>query len=133
LQQQKQFVMQEIGLLILLSAKTPTRLCCATWTEMMGKINPRRNLNHLRNMRNFTMVRKKTWIILEEIKQSKNRRYQPESTQNYIRPVRLAYKPYFFSQRTVFFSHNKAVNSTFSHGLSAKRTGHLKKHERYPN
>ena len=32
--------------------------------------------------------------------------------------------PYFFSQRTVFFSHNKAANSTFSHGLSAKRTGH---------
>ena len=29
-------------------------------------------------------------------------------------PVRLAYKPYFFSQRAVFFSHNKLVNSTFS-------------------
>ena len=41
-----------------------------------------------------------------------------------IRPVHLAYKPYFFSQRTVFFSHNKSANSTFSHGLSAKRTGH---------
>jgi len=36
-------------------------------------------------------------------------------------PVRLAYKPYFFSQRTVFFSHNKSANSTFSHDLSAKR------------
>ena len=42
-----------------------------------------------------------------------------------FRPVYLAYKPYFFSQRTVFFSHNKSTNSTFSHGLSAKRTGHL--------
>ena len=42
----------------------------------------------------------------------------------YHRPIRLAYKPYFFSQRTVFFSHNKSANSTFSHGLSAKRTGH---------
>ena len=40
-------------------------------------------------------------------------------------PVRLAYKPYFFSQRTVFFSHNKSVNNTFSHDLSAKRTGPL--------
>jgi len=39
--------------------------------------------------------------------------------------LRLAYKPYFFSQRTVFFSHNKSANSTFSHGLSAKRTGHF--------
>ena len=34
--------------------------------------------------------------------------------------VRLAYKPYFFSQRTVFFSHNKSTNGTFSHGLLAK-------------
>ena len=41
----------------------------------------------------------------------------------YARPVRLAYKPYFFSQRTVFFSQNKSANSTFSHGLSAKRIG----------
>jgi len=24
----------------------------------------------------------------------------------------------------VFFSHNKSMNSTFSHGFSAKRTGH---------
>jgi len=40
------------------------------------------------------------------------------------RLIRLAYNPYFFGQRTVFFSHNKSVNSTFSHGLSAKRTGH---------
>ena len=34
----------------------------------------------------------------------------------------LAYKPYFFNQRTVFFSHNKSTNSTFSHDLSAKQT-----------
>jgi len=38
-------------------------------------------------------------------------------------PDRLIYKPYFFSQRTVFFSRNKSVNSIFSHGLSAKGTG----------
>ena len=38
-------------------------------------------------------------------------------------PVCLIYKPYFFNQRTIFFSHNKLVNSTFSHGLSAKRIG----------
>ena len=31
-----------------------------------------------------------------------------------------AYKPYFSSQRTIFFSHNKSANSIFSHGLSAK-------------
>jgi hypothetical protein len=37
-------------------------------------------------------------------------------------PVRLSYKPYFFSERTMFFSHNKSANSTFSHGLSVKRT-----------
>ena len=37
-----------------------------------------------------------------------------------FRPIRLAYKPYFFSQRIIFFSHNKLANSTFSHGLSAK-------------
>ena len=42
-----------------------------------------------------------------------------------LSPVHLAYKPYFFSQRTVFFSHNKSANSAFSHGLSAKRTGHV--------
>ena len=42
-----------------------------------------------------------------------------------VRPARLAYKPYFFSQLTVFFSHNKSANNTFSHGLSAKRTGQL--------
>jgi len=40
-------------------------------------------------------------------------------------PVRLVYKPYFFSQRTIFFSHNKLANSTFSHSLSAKQTGHI--------
>ena len=39
-----------------------------------------------------------------------------------IRRVRLAYKPYFFSQRIVFFFHIKLVNSTFSHVLSAKQT-----------
>ena len=39
--------------------------------------------------------------------------------------VRLAYKLYFFSQRTIFFSHNKSANSTFSHDLSAKRTGQI--------
>ena len=37
-------------------------------------------------------------------------------------PVRLSYKLYFFSQRIVFFSHNKSVNGTFNHGLSAKQT-----------
>jgi len=41
------------------------------------------------------------------------------------RGVRSAYKPYFFSQRTIFLFHNKSANSTFSHGLSAKRTGLL--------
>ena len=40
------------------------------------------------------------------------------------RPVRLAYKQYFFSQRTIFFSHNKSTNNTFRHDLSAERTGH---------
>ena len=39
------------------------------------------------------------------------------------RPVRLAYKLYFLSERTIFFSHNKSTNSTFSHSLSVKRTG----------
>ena len=37
------------------------------------------------------------------------------------RSIRLAYKPYFFSKRTVFFSHTKSANSTFSHGLLAKQ------------
>jgi hypothetical protein len=38
-----------------------------------------------------------------------------------------------FSARTVFFSHNKSANSTFSHDFSAKRTGpnHVSKHELY--
>jgi len=38
-------------------------------------------------------------------------------------PIRLSYEPYFFSERTVFFSHNKSENNTFQHGLSTKRTG----------
>ena len=42
------------------------------------------------------------------------------------RPVRLAYKLYFFSQRIIFFSHNKSANNIFSYGLSAKRTAHCK-------
>jgi len=33
----------------------------------------------------------------------------------------LAYKPYFFSQQIIFFSHTKSANSTFSHDLSAKQ------------
>jgi len=36
--------------------------------------------------------------------------------------VRSVYKPYYFNQRTIFFYHNKSVNSTFNRGLSAKRT-----------
>jgi hypothetical protein len=38
-------------------------------------------------------------------------------------PVRLTYQPYFFSEGTVFFSHNKSANNTFQPGFSAKRTG----------
>ena len=34
----------------------------------------------------------------------------------------LTYKPYFFSQRIIFFSHAKSINNTFSHGLSVKQT-----------
>jgi hypothetical protein len=30
-----------------------------------------------------------------------------------------------FSAGTVFFSHNKLANSTFSHDFSAKRTGYI--------
>jgi hypothetical protein len=41
---------------------------------------------------------------------------------SYVGPVRLSYKPYFFNERTLFFSHNKSANNTCSHGLSAKRT-----------
>jgi len=37
--------------------------------------------------------------------------YQP------VRLVVLAYKSWLISQRTVFFSHTKPANSTFSHGL----------------
>ena len=32
-----------------------------------------------------------------------------------------AYKPYFFSQRSIFFFHTKSANNTFSHGLLAKQ------------
>ena len=39
-----------------------------------------------------------------------------------IRHIRFAYKPYFFRQRTIFFSPNKSANGIFSHDLSAKRT-----------
>jgi hypothetical protein len=38
-------------------------------------------------------------------------------------PIHLAYNPYFFGEQTVFFPRNKLANSTFSHGLSTKRTG----------
>jgi len=44
-----------------------------------------------------------------------------------MRHVCLAYKSYFFSQQTVFFSHNKSANSIFNHVLSAKRTGQWKR------
>ena len=37
-------------------------------------------------------------------------------------PVRLSYESYYFSERTVFFSHDKSANNTFRHGFSAKRT-----------
>jgi hypothetical protein len=39
-----------------------------------------------------------------------------------IRPIRLSYKSYFFSQRTLFFSRNKSTNSIFNHDFSAKWT-----------
>ena len=41
---------------------------------------------------------------------------------NDYRSVRLVYKSYFFNQGTIFFSHNKSTNNTFSYDLSAKRT-----------
>ena len=34
----------------------------------------------------------------------------------------MSYEPYYFSERTVFFSHNKSINSAFSHGFLAKRS-----------
>jgi hypothetical protein len=47
--------------------------------------------------------------------------FQSVSMSNdYIGPVRLSYKPYFFNQRTIFFSHNKSANNTFSHDFSTK-------------
>jgi hypothetical protein len=39
------------------------------------------------------------------------------------RLVRLSLSTKSSSHSVVFFSHNKLANSTFSHGLSAKRTG----------
>jgi len=60
------------------------------------------------------------WLL--HLKDSRSEHSGQQVFQPYFRPVRLAYNPYFFSQRTVFFSHNKSANGTFSHGLSAKRT-----------
>ena len=45
-----------------------------------------------------------------------------------IHTVRLTDKLYFFNQRIIFFFYNKLANSTFNHGLSAKRTGLLEEH-----
>ena len=42
---------------------------------------------------------------------------------NIYGPVRLSYEPYYFSERTMFFTYNKSANNTFSHDFSAKRTG----------
>jgi len=39
--------------------------------------------------------------------------------------VHLTYQPYFFSEETMFFSHNKLANSTFQCDFSAKRTGFM--------
>jgi len=36
--------------------------------------------------------------------------------------IHLSYETYYFNERTVFFSHSKLANSTFSHDLLAKRT-----------
>ena len=44
----------------------------------------------------------------------------------------LTYKPYFFSQRTLFFSHTKSANSTFSHDLSVKQAKTNKTNVRAP-
>ena len=68
------------------------------------------------------------WIYHQHCDEWKGRRnnlsiMEPPTVSTDRCPVRLAYKSYFFSQRTIFFSHNKSANSTFSHGLSAKRTG----------
>jgi hypothetical protein len=38
-------------------------------------------------------------------------------------PIRLSLSAKSVSHSAVFFCHNKLVNNTFSHGLSAKRTG----------
>ena len=40
-------------------------------------------------------------------------------------PVRLSYEMYYFSERTMFFSHNKSVNSIFNHDFLSKRTGSM--------
>jgi hypothetical protein len=39
------------------------------------------------------------------------------------RPVRLNLSAWLISHGSTFFSHNKAVNNTFSHGFSTKQTG----------
>jgi len=67
----------------------------------------------------FGVVRSFGWWLVRESWTSQLQRWKIQAGN----PVRLAYKSYYFSQRTVFFSHNKSANSTFSHDLSAKRTG----------
>jgi hypothetical protein len=46
-------------------------------------------------------------------------------------PVRLSYKLYFFSQRTMFFSNNESANNTFSQtnrDIHVHLVAHQKKH-----
>jgi len=50
----------------------------------------------------------------KEMVTNKTRAFASACIWIYRRPVHLVYKPYFFSQRTVFFSHNKSANGTIS-------------------
>ena len=42
--------------------------------------------------------------------------YDHSTTTTLFTSACLAYKPYFFNQRTIFFPHTKSNNSTFIHG-----------------
>ena len=44
----------------------------------------------------------------EDLRSSSEEHHCSISYSESYHPVRLAYKPYFFSQRTIFFSHNKS-------------------------
>jgi hypothetical protein len=81
--------------------------------EESGAMFSYRQILRIQNLYAWLVVQR-TWLLLPSITFTPTQLVHQLGFDFGILLVHLAYKSYFFSQRTVFFFHNKSANNTFS-------------------